>query len=104
MSPAIAPCYPITALSKEVKSVKADANEGPVRITENGRGAYVFIGEKAFAELIQREREDAAYEAYLLETVGRGVMDVEAGRTVNSREAMFAEAARRREARDGADA
>lgn len=92
----MAPIFPITALSKDSKSVKEAADKGLVRITENGRGAYVFVSEQELAKIIERERADAAYEAYLLDAVGQGVADVEAGRFVTSREAMFAEAAKRR--------
>lgn len=92
----MAPIFPITALSKDAKTVKAEAEKSPVRITENGRGAYVFMSEKVFRSLVDRERADAAYEAYLLDSVGQGVADVAAGRVVTSRSEMFAEAARRR--------
>lgn len=94
---ATVPIFPITALSKEPKAVKEAAENSLVRITENGRGAYVFTSEKALAELIERERQEAAYEAYLAEKTARGVADIEAGNYVTSREEMFAEAARRRE-------
>ena len=93
---AMAPIFPITALSKEPKAVKEAAKNGPVRITENGRGAYIFATEEAFIEYVSKEREDAAYEAYLLAEVGAGVTDIEAGRVVTSRSEMFAEAAKRR--------
>ncbi len=84
-----APIFPITALSKQPAAVKEAAGRGPVRITENGRGAYVFMSEQALKELIERERTDAAYEAYLLDAVQQGVTDIEEGRYVTSREEMF---------------
>lgn len=90
------PIYPLTSLSKDVKEVKERANENIVRITENGRAAYIFASEKVFEERIRKEREDAAYEAYLTNAVGQGVEDIEAGRYATSREEAFAEAAKRR--------
>lgn len=86
------PIFPITALSKQAKDVKAAADQGLVRITENGRGAYVFMSEDTFRTLIERERADAAYETYLLEAVGQGAADIDAGRFTTSREAMFSRA------------
>ncbi|WP_139651025.1 hypothetical protein [Raoultibacter phocaeensis] len=90
------PIYPLTALSKDVKEVKDCAKENVVRITENGKAAYIFTSEKVFEERIRREREDAAYEAYLLKAVGEGIEDVQAGRYVTTREEVFAEASKRR--------
>lgn len=89
---AMAPIYPVTALSKDIKAVKAKADKQVVRISENGRGAYVFASEKALADLIEKERQDAAWEAYTLQSVARGVADVDAGRYTTSREAMFQKA------------
>lgn len=91
-----APIFPITALSKQPAAVKKAADRGPVRITENGRGAYVFMSEQALKELIERERTDAAYEAYLLDAVQQGVANIEEGRYVTSREEMFRRAESRR--------
>lgn len=93
--------YPITAISKNPKEVKEQADKGIVHITENGRGAYVFMGMQVFDDLIRREREDAAYEQYLHDGVGRGIADLEAGRYTTSREAMFARAAEIRAKRLG---
>lgn len=93
----LSPIFPITALSKDPKRVKESAKDHVVRITENGVGAYVFASERAFQERIEREREDAAYEAYLSAAIDRGLQDVEAGRVVGTRAAMFAEASKRRE-------
>ncbi len=97
----MAPIYPITSLAKDVKTVKAEAEKGPVRITENGRGAFVFMSEEVLSMIVDRERQDAAYEAYLAESIARGVADVEAGRVLTSREAMFAEAERLRRGEEG---
>ncbi len=88
--------FPITSLSKEPKAVKDEARRGLVRITENGKAAYVFASEEVFADIIKREREDAAYEAYLLREVGAGVRDLEAGRYFTSLGDVLAEAKKRR--------
>lgn len=90
------PIFPVTALTKEPKEVKARAQEGPVRITENGRGAYVFMSESVFADLLEQTRQEALYEAYLVDHVGQGVRDIEKGRYVTSRAEMFAQAAKSR--------
>ena len=97
--------YPITAISKNPKEVKEQADKGIVHITENGRGAYVFMGMQVFDDLIRREREDAAYEQYLHDEVGRGIADLEAGRYTTSIDAAFDRAVEIRETRQrGADA
>ncbi|WP_283170440.1 sodium:proline symporter [Curtanaerobium respiraculi] len=88
--------YPLTALSKDLKSVKAEADRGIVHITENGRGAYIFTSERELDELIKRERADAAYEAYVTAAVAQGVSDLKSGRYATSREEMFAQAKERR--------
>jgi len=45
---------------------------------------------------IEKEREEAAYEARLMDAVGRGIADIEAGRYVTSIEEAFKEADKRR--------
>ena len=83
------PIYSMTTLQRNPSAVKEDAKSGVVRITEQGGGAYVFCSEAAFEARIAREREDAAYEARLLEAVGRGIADIDAGRyTASVREAF----------------
>lgn len=84
--------FPFTALAKDAKTVKAEADRGIVHITENGKGAYVFTSEREFDELIKRERADAAYEAYVLAAVAQGESDLGSGRFVTSRDQMFSEA------------
>lgn len=93
--------FPITALAKNVKAVKEAAQDSVVQITENGYGAYVFTSMQAFQDLIKREREDAAYEQYLLEEIGKGVDDLRAGRYTTSRKDMFARAVEIRKERNG---
>lgn len=84
-----APIFPITALSKDPKAVKTAAKNDVVRITENGRGAYIFASEEALAALLKREREAAVYEAYLSREIQEGLEDIEAGRFATSRAEMF---------------
>lgn len=90
------PIYPLTSLAKDTKEVKEQAQKNVVRITENGKAAFIFTSEKMFEERIRAERKDAAYEAYLMHAVGQGVRDIEEGRFAVSREEVFAEAAKRR--------
>ncbi|MEG1831131.1 MAG: hypothetical protein RR204_04880 [Raoultibacter sp.] len=72
--------YPISSLQKDQKALRHAAGKDLVRITENGCAAYVFCSEAVFEERIQQEREDAAYEARVLEAVARGATDIAAGR------------------------
>jgi PHD/YefM family antitoxin component YafN of YafNO toxin-antitoxin module len=88
--------YPITSLQKNVQEVRESAKSNIVHITENGKAAYIFCSEEVLDELISKERDDAAYESYLLAAVREGAEDIEAGRFVTSRGEMFSEAAKRR--------
>lgn len=72
--------FPISALQKEQKEVKEAAKAGLVRITEQGRAAYVFVSEEALEKKIQEERAAAVYEAKLAEIIAEGRADVDAGR------------------------
>lgn len=83
------PIYSLTSLQRSPSEVKAAAQDSVVRITEQGAGAYIFCSEKAFERRIQREREDAAFDARMIEAVGRGVADIEACRYVTSVDEAF---------------
>ena len=74
----------MTTLQRNPSQVKEAAKSSVVRITEQGAAAYVFCSEDEFERRIAAEREDAAFEARLIEAVGRGIADVEAGRYVTS--------------------
>ena len=87
------PIHTMTALQRSLGKVKEDANRGLVRITEQGGGNYVFCSEAAFDEYVARQREDAAFEARLIDAVGRGMVDIEAGRYTESIDDAFARAA-----------
>ena len=92
------PIYSMTTLQRSPSCVKEAAKTNVVRITEQGRGAYVFASEEAFERRIAQERADAAYEARLIESVGRGIEDIEGGRYYTSIEDAFAAADRLRNA------
>lgn len=87
------PIYSMTALQRNTSQVKEAARSEVVRITEQGGAGFVFSSEEAFERRIAAEREDAAYEARLLEAVGRGIADIEAGRYVESVDEAFERAA-----------
>ena len=86
------PIYSMTTLQRSPGKVKEDAQHGLVRITEQGSGGYVFCSEAAFEEYVARQREDAAYEARVIEAVGRGLADVDAGRFTESIDDAFTRA------------
>ena len=92
------PIFSMTTLQRSPSSVKEAAQSSVVRITEQGKGAYIFASEEAFERRIAEERAESAYEARLVESVGRGVDDIAAGRYFSSIDQAFAEAQRRRQA------
>lgn len=47
------PIYPLTSLAKDTKEVKEQAQKNVVRITENGKAAFIFTSEKMFEERIR---------------------------------------------------
>lgn len=81
--------YPVTALQKRQGEVKKAAREGLVRITENGKGAYVFCSEDVFERILDQAAEDAAAEARMHLIVNRGRSDIAAGRTYKDTEAAM---------------
>lgn len=87
------PIFSMTSLQRSPNEVKSAAREELVRITEQGGGAFVFGSEAAFEARIAKEREDAAYEARLIEAVGRGIADIDAGHYVASIDEAFKRAA-----------
>ena len=86
----------MTTLQKNPSEVKKQAQHDLVRITEQDGTGYIFCSEEAFERRIEKEREEAAYEARLVDAVGRGIADIEAGRYVTSIEEAFKEADKRR--------
>ena len=71
--------FPISDLQKNATEVKAAAQEDIVRLTENGRGAYIFASEEAFQARIAEERADAAWEQRLDDGIRAGLADFERG-------------------------
>lgn len=86
------PIVSMTTLQRNPSEVKRAAQEGIVRVTEQGAPAYVFCSEAALEDLVAREREDAAYEARLLDAVGRGIADINEGRYTDSVDEAFVRA------------
>ena len=74
------PLFSMTTLQRNPSAVKECAQRELVRVTEQGGAGYVFASEDVFERVIARERDDAAYEARLMEAVGRGIADIDAGR------------------------
>jgi hypothetical protein len=91
------PIFSMTTLQRNPSEVKRAAKESVVRITEQGAAAYVFCTEEKFEERIAKERADAAYEARVLDAVGRGIADIESGRYVTSVDEAFERAAELRQ-------
>lgn len=87
------PNYSMTTLQRNPSQVNSAERNNVARVTEQGTGAYVFCGEGVFEERIAKEREDAAYEARLIESVGRGVADIQAGYYITSLDEAFERAA-----------
>ena len=84
--------YPVTALQKQQGEVKKAAQAGIVRITENGKGAYVFCSEEVFERMMQQV---AASEARLAALVNRGHADIAAGRVFRGTQAAMDEVEKR---------
>ena len=70
--------YSATALRDHPREVKQVAQERLVRITENGKGAYVFCSEEVF----QREIDDAVERALYVQRVEDAIVQ---GRTAYDR-------------------
>lgn len=88
--------YPITALQKDPKRVREEAKKGVVRISENGNAAYIFCSEEIFEKRLEQEREKAAYEARVVESIGRGIADIETGHYVDTLRRAFERASKLR--------
>lgn len=91
------PIFSMTTLQRNPSAVKKSAQEQLVRVTEQGGNGYIFASEEVFERAIAKERADAAYEARLMEAVGRGVADIDNGRFTTSIDDAFAKAAELRE-------
>ncbi len=74
--------YPISALQKDAQALRKDAATDIVRLTVDGRGAYVFASEQVFEDYVQRRVDEAVMEQRVLDALSRGVADEAAGRTI----------------------
>ncbi|WP_199519306.1 hypothetical protein [Gordonibacter sp. 28C] len=72
--------YPVSAMQRKQGELKQAAQEGIVRITENGSAAYVFCSEEVFLNTLDQTAREAAYAARLDEVLARGRDDVASGR------------------------
>lgn len=86
------PLFSMTTLQRNPSAVKESAQRELVRVTEQGGAGYVFASEDVFERFIARERADAAYEARLMEAVGRGIADIDAGRFTTDVDEAFSRA------------
>ncbi len=91
--------YSATALRDKPKEVKRAAQEGLVRITENGTGAYVFCSEEVYRREIEAAREQAFYEYRVADAIERGTRDIKNGDYVVGIEAGKKALAERRASR-----
>lgn len=89
--------FSMTTLQRTPSKVKEAAKDRLVRITEQGQAAYVFCTDEVFEERIELERQDAAYEARVLDSVRRGLADIDAGNYTDSVDEAFERAAKMRE-------
>jgi len=77
------PIFPISALSKSPAEVRAAAETSVVRLTDNGRGKYVFATEEAYELALEMARQEAVVEQRMADVIASGSADVAAGRTYN---------------------
>ena len=87
--------YSITDLAKHQTAVKSAAEKQVVRITERGRGAYVFCSEAVFEQQLEQAAERARYEERMESLVEQGLLDIEEGRCFRGTAAAQAEVERR---------
>lgn len=72
------------ALRNKQREVKDEAMKDLVYITENGNGAFVFCSEEVLEKLIEKEREDALYEARLHDAFDRSEKAISEGKYYTS--------------------
>ena len=91
--------FSATALRDHPREVKEVAKERLVRITENGKGAYIFCSEEVFQREIDEAVERELYLQRAYDSISRGLAAVEEGDYVEgidaAREALEARRARR---------
>ena len=91
--------FSATALRDHPREVKEVAKERLVRITENGKGAYIFCSEEVFQREIDEAVERELYLQRAADVIARGMADVEAGRYVEGLDAAREALAERRATR-----
>lgn len=74
--------YSATALRDHPREVKQAAQERLVRITENGKGAYVFCSEEVFQREIDDAVERALYAQRVEDAIARGRASYDEGEYV----------------------
>ncbi len=82
--------YPFSALKTSQREVKDAALEGVVRVTENGRGAFVFCSEEVFERTMREAAEEAVYAERMATAVRQARTDIAEGRCVEGTEAALA--------------
>ena len=92
--------FSATALRDHPREVKEVAKERLVRITENGKGAYIFCSEEVFQRAIDEAVERELYLQRAADVIAQGMADVKAGRYVEGLDAAR-EAIAEREAHRG---
>lgn len=91
--------FSTTELRDHPREVKAAAREGLVRITENGKGAYVLCSEDVFRREVDDAVERALYASRVEEAVLRGRTAIAEGDCVEGIDTARAAVAQRRAAR-----
>lgn len=91
--------YSSSALKTRQREIKDIAKTEVVHITENGNGAFVFMGEDVYEQQLREVAEEAAYEERLRAAIERGRRDIEEGRYIEGTDNFFAELEKRVAAR-----
>ncbi|WP_455136919.1 hypothetical protein [Thermophilibacter sp.] len=91
--------FSTTELRDHPREVKAAARAGLVRITENGKGAYVFCSEDVFRQEIDDAVERSLYVARVEDAIQCGRAAIDGGDCVVGLSAARESVAQRRAAR-----
>lgn len=82
--------YPFSDLKTKQREVKDAALKDVVRVTENGKGAFVFCSEEVFERKLQAAAEEAAYAERVAASIRRGKTEIAEGKFVEGRDAALA--------------
>ena len=93
--------YPFSALKTNQREVKDSALRDVVRVTENGRGAFVFCSEEVFEGKLREAADEAVYAERMAAAIRQGRDDIERGRCVEGTAAALSEIEARAGRRDG---